>query len=947
MSAPPATPQRTASHIHSHSVSVVLPSGRSPASPYTPLSLRSFASASTSPGSLNPSPSSTLATPASARNLSPHNGFSSPVVRVKKLSWASPSPAGHSPSDSLPSIADLARNWRSRASENGIKVSNTSKQILSDEYSLLDEADVSLTSEAVYEDDEEGLLPAPFMSTQLRRRAVSHAGLASQYSAAVLPTAPQSAPRPRTRPPLAPLSPVIRRMPPSSPVQMRRPSLINQSVLVTPPPNRHLAERLRFKGSLTEPPQPRKREALDSSDVSFDRDLFDIHEDENDEQYELEYDSYHHDLHDFHYPEDHGIVRETQSDFEEEQYEVEYPTLPLHHRLVQPLYPQYQFQQQQLPPPSYPPPQPTYSQPAGLAQPAAMRGPAYSVGQMLGHPVYHQPHLMPQYPMHPMGHLAPAHMPIPRYADSLPASSNAPSEVSTPIPPAYEVPDATTIPKICSICDRRPPSLTRLAILTPCGHALCPGCLTSALNIVGEKDMECAGCRAKVVDFKLISIGNVDGATEKMDQPATIGSTTKSKAQIKVQPSVEKAALWENLSIHGFDTGTVTEDFFSDEGMRASTPPPKAKGMHRASGVTKIRDFIVLRIDNVPWDITPPRISAWLGQPIIRVHVLLDKKGKTASHAFVEVENETMAGKILRGEVSTGARRSSVLGKGKRARGVTVTRSSQGELMSALFPSWLGTFDGSRPSLAGVESSRVVASLERGLITESEVASLLYLIRSPDAHFLKVPSLPFHSLASVLAKFPADVDSRVFWSGSLRDVLFDVVFAAIQVLVIRVEQQKAEDDSYPLDLVETLTNIALECQAFTAPQKAQITSFFSKEPARPSSASSYGSHSSRNHASPGSADPADADVEDEDGENDDDRHASSEETRSSSDGVTTPGSVTAANSPIPITLGNDAAAASSDLPSAQDASLDDLAREFGVEAGLVEALLQRLSRTQR
>lgn len=55
------------------------------------------------------------------------------------------------------------------------------------------------------------------------------------------------------------------------------------------------------------------------------------------------------------------------------------------------------------------------------------------------------------------------------------------------------------------------------------------------------------------------------------------------------------------------------------------------------------------------------------------------------SHAFVEVENETMAGKVLRGEVeSTGLRRGSVLGNGKRARGVTVTRSSQGELMAAV-----------------------------------------------------------------------------------------------------------------------------------------------------------------------------------------------------------------------------------------------------------------------
>ncbi len=61
------------------------------------------------------------------------------------------------------------------------------------------------------------------------------------------------------------------------------------------------------------------------------------------------------------------------------------------------------------------------------------------------------------------------------------------------------------------------------------------------------------------------------------------------------------------------------------------------------------------------------------------------------SHAFVEVKSEEIASSILRGEVasgemsSTGKRtRGSVLGKGRRARGVTVTRSSQEELMTAV-----------------------------------------------------------------------------------------------------------------------------------------------------------------------------------------------------------------------------------------------------------------------
>ena len=112
--------------------------------------------------------------------------------------------------------------------------------------------------------------------------------------------------------------------------------------------------------------------------------------------------------------------------------------------------------------------------------------------------------------------------------------------------------------------------------------------------------------------------------------------------------------------------------------------------------------------------------------PVKRVHVLLDRKGKTLSHAYVEMPNEEVARASLR------TAQNSVLGKGKRARGVTVTRSSQEELMKALFPSWQGPFDGCRPSLASLSNEQVVLALEHGLVTEAELKALLHLIRSPD-----------------------------------------------------------------------------------------------------------------------------------------------------------------------------------------------------------------------
>jgi hypothetical protein len=111
--------------------------------------------------------------------------------------------------------------------------------------------------------------------------------------------------------------------------------------------------------------------------------------------------------------------------------------------------------------------------------------------------------------------------------------------------------------------------------------------------------------------------------------------------------------------------------------------------------------------------------------------------------------------------------------------------------MTDLFPHWRGRIDG-RPSLAGLEGDRIIGALEGGLLAENEISGLLHLIREPDSHFLKVPSLPFHSLISLLAKFPVDVDSRVFWSTGVRDMLFDATHTVLQNLMPRVEKAQEQ-----------------------------------------------------------------------------------------------------------------------------------------------------------
>ncbi|KAE9393837.1 hypothetical protein BT96DRAFT_943645 [Gymnopus androsaceus JB14] len=138
------------------------------------------------------------------------------------------------------------------------------------------------------------------------------------------------------------------------------------------------------------------------------------------------------------------------------------------------------------------------------------------------------------------------------------------------------------------------------------------------------------------------------------------------------------------------------------------------------------------------------------------------RKGKM-SHAFVEVENETIAGKssqlVFAGAVFLGMERGQ---EALRLRGAW--KESSWRLRSSLY------------SLA--------VSIYLSPLSQESIMT---------AHFLKVPLLPFHSLISIFAKFPADIDLEVFWTSFLRDLLFDAVFAAIQVLVALIDQRKNEE----------------------------------------------------------------------------------------------------------------------------------------------------------
>jgi len=179
----------------------------------------------------------------------------------------------------------------------------------------------------------------------------------------------------------------------------------------------------------------------------------------------------------------------------------------------------------------------------------------------------------------------------------------------------------------CSVCLVK--SAPSLAILKPCGHPLCSACLTSALNIVGEKDMECAVCRQSVQDFKLIVNSQTKGGLAATGSFPVIfrslwcsryfpeqNDTMSGKSffdPIFSSPGSSNAVegpsiLPENDNFSDLECGFDFAIDFSPNEIRASTPkledgisPDSSPMIPGITSEQTPKDGVVLRIDNVPW----------------------------------------------------------------------------------------------------------------------------------------------------------------------------------------------------------------------------------------------------------------------------------------------------------------------------------------------------------
>jgi hypothetical protein len=131
---------------------------------------------------------------------------------------------------------------------------------------------------------------------------------------------------------------------------------------------------------------------------------------------------------------------------------------------------------------------------------------------------------------------------------------------------------------------------------------------------VGEKDMECAVCRGKVEDFKLVVSGNTDKEAKNEDHSDIMTLSGKSFME-PLFSSPESATCGDGLE-SAFEFGLGLDE------VRASTPKLRdepneqttsqkseqeicqeneKKARERGRGRGKAEEHVVLRIDNVPW----------------------------------------------------------------------------------------------------------------------------------------------------------------------------------------------------------------------------------------------------------------------------------------------------------------------------------------------------------
>ncbi|CAG8794176.1 2279_t:CDS:10 [Gigaspora margarita] len=293
-------------------------------------------------------------------------------------------------------------------------------------------------------------------------------------------------------------------------------------------------------------------------------------------------------------------------------------------------------------------------------------------------------------------------------------------------------------------------------LLKPCGHRMCESCVhilrSNTVKSSFKTYSECILCKTPVAEFVTFS-------GKKESQGDNI-SPVKTNVNIQfMQNTVEEDTLrplsWGFPGMTPLTTRPV-------QAMASVTNRPQQIQFGELSKLATAFNWPVIKLTNIPWDVSLKEIKTFLSAFKLPnaslyaqcIHIIMDRtSGKTLSEAYIELATSAEANRAVDTRNM----------KPLKGRLVSCMRSSQEDLMRAVFPKWKGEFSGCDAVVTSeiLQSSPTVPQIP--FITREEMNSLLVVCRNYKLHFSrKCAERPFENIISVLVKMRAGIMTPVF-----------------------------------------------------------------------------------------------------------------------------------------------------------------------------------------
>ncbi|GAA5984507.1 hypothetical protein JCM11641_007005 [Rhodosporidiobolus odoratus] len=324
---------------------------------------------------------------------------------------------------------------------------------------------------------------------------------------------------------------------------------------------------------------------------------------------------------------------------------------------------------------------------------------------------------------------------------------------------------------------------------------------------------------------------SADSRPSSPETAANFGAASNPLDSGTASPTNRKSAAVPDLfgySQRGLGSGSEAEDHPAPSKNRKQSLAAVAAA---EPSIPPAIDWPVVRLDNLPWEVTADEVEKWVGEAnlasdldedmlksrkedegglakakrvTLAVHILCNRAdGRTLNQAYLECSSRSAARTIVR--LKDGSK--------LRNRPVHVSLSSQGEFLTTLFPTYSPGFTTLEPN----PNPRSKWAVPIPLLLQTELTGLLNLCRLESAHAKKVCERPYFNIVTLLEKMPWSYPSSYNSQAIVR--LFNTACAAIEILG-SIKHQVREWR----DILTVMVDAILHCSVFR-PQQKQKASF--------------------------------------------------------------------------------------------------------------------------